>query len=65
MRWIYLKSISTACDKTGSANRRLALPASQIVNGEAVLELLLPAAAEGLINLHEGEEFVETGLRQA
>ena len=29
------------------------------------LRLLLPAAAEGLIDLYEGEEFVEAGLRQA
>jgi hypothetical protein len=27
--------------------------------------LLLPAAAKGLINLHQGEEFVEPRLRQA
>ena len=27
--------------------------------------LLLPAAAEGLINLYQGEEFIETGLREA
>ena len=29
------------------------------------IQLLLPAAAEGLIDLYQGEEFVETGLRQA
>ena len=27
--------------------------------------LLLPAATEGLIDLYQGEEFVEAGLRQA
>ena len=29
------------------------------------VRLLLPAAAEGLIDLHQGEEFVEPCLRQA
>src|ERR1700687_1013372 len=29
------------------------------------VRLLLPAAAESLINLYQGEEFIEPGLRQA
>ena len=31
----------------------------------STLWLLLPAAAEGLINLYQCEEFVEPGLREA
>ena len=64
------RALSASCERfhhAGDRKTRRGSPSEGfgVKSAWAADALLLPTAAEGFVDLHEGEKFVEAGLREA